>query len=483
MEAVVLQKRLMPLFILKLISTITFGIFYSSLTLLMVHTFNLPATMATSIAALFFGFHYSSQLIGGKVGDYINNYRYLFIVGKVFKLLCVLVLIYSIEHREYMYFGLGCFFVDSMFGITSENMMLTKLFAKSEVKERHSACIKGYMWNNAGFMGAFLISGAIYRFIGIDSLLYISAFFSFLTLAYAILFIRDIQHNASPISVQSNMILGLSILLVVTITSKLLSACHFTREIVLLVTFCAGVALFIKTAKGGYGKDTNNILKFFTYVGLSVVFWTVYMLGPTFVALFVDRIVDTNIWGFNVPPQWLKIVDGVIIITTGTWLSNQIKNNKLGSNRPALYVIGIVCAFFALFILSVCLSLYTNEAKVSFLWIICTLIVLSFGEVFISPASMALVGEYIPKKEQGLYTGINKVVIGVSVVLAGMLSEKILIPAFEMNQKVGGHYNSAPIFLFIIILGIVIGYFVFDRQLCRRDNYHKIRDLKGQQYG
>lgn len=137
MEAVVLEKRLKPLFILKLISTITFGIFYSSLTLLMVHTFNLPATMATSLAALFFGFHYSSQLIGGKVGDYINNYRYLFIIGKIFKLLCVLVLIYSIEHREYMYFGLGCFFVDSIFGITSENMMLTKLFAKSEVKERH----------------------------------------------------------------------------------------------------------------------------------------------------------------------------------------------------------------------------------------------------------------------------------------------------------------------------------------------------------
>lgn len=483
MEAVILQKRLMPLFILKLISTVTFGIFYSSLSLLMLHTFQMSATMATSLVALFFGFHYSSQLLGGKIGDLINNYKYLFIIGKIFKLFCTLILIYSIEHREYMYFGLGCFFVDSMFGITSENMMLTKLFDKSEVKERHAACIKGYMWNNAGFIGAFLISGAVYRFMGIGYLLYVSAVFSVATIIYAILFIRDMQNEASPINAKSNILLGLSILAVIATTSKLLSMCHLTREIILFVASCAGIILFIKIVSGRYGKDTNNILKFFSYLGLSIVFWTVYMLGPTFVALFVDRIVDTNILGFNMPPQWLKIVDGVIIITTGTWLSHQIKNNKLGSNRPALYIIGILCALFALFILSICLSLYTSEAKVSFWWVIFTLMVLSFGEVFISPASMALVGEYIPKKEQGLYTGINKMVIGISVVLAGMLSEKILIPAFEMNQKVGGHYNSAPIVLLLVILSVVAGYFVFDRQLYRRDNYHKIRELNGREYG
>lgn len=463
--------NLTSIFILKFISTISFGIFFSSLSLLLIHTFKLSTSATTSLVALFLGFHYSLPLLGGKIGDYFKDYKMLLIRGKIFQLMSALILIYAIEHPKFIYLGLGCFLVDSMFNAVTQNMLLTRCFEQSQKQERQSAFLKGYLWMNLGFMGAFFISGIVYRFIGIDSLLHISALATLATIIYAYFYIRDYEHKNSQ---KTTYILISSMMSIAFGMSILLSNTHLTREVILLVAVLFIAYLLIKTLFGRYNKNSINYLKFFFYMGLSVLFWTMYMLGPTFITLFIDQVVDTVIFGFNVPTQWFQVIDGVIIITVGALLARYTGKNGCELNRRLLYVIGVSCAIFALLILSLCLDVYSPGTKVSFWWVLSTLMMLCIGEVFVAPASSALVGDYISEKEQGAYMGISKMTTGIAVVLSGLLSEKWLIPAFNMNRKVMISSHSQTFALFLSIVVIILGYFLFERLLSNKVNTAKV---------
>jgi len=430
----------------------------------------MPTVMATSIAALFFGFHYSIPLLGGKIGDYFKDYKFLLISGKLFQLLSAIILIYAIKHREFIYLGLGCYLVDSMFNNVIQSLLLTSKFNQTEKNLRQLAFLKSYLWINFGTLTAFLISGALYRLIGINSLLYVSAFFTTITITYIHFFIK-VQKSCDETKNCTLLIFGMVLLALVL--SLLLSNNRMTREAVLLISALFSITLLIKAFLGKYNQYSINILKFFTYMFLAVFFWSIYMLIPTFIALFIDTGVDTMIFGVNIPTQWLQTVDGITILTIGAVLSKYLHSHRIGSDRKMLFVIGISFAIFALFLLNIALSAYITGVKVSCLWIVAILVALSAGEVFLSPASMALVGDYIPKKEQGLYMGVNKMTMGVAVVCSGIITEKLLIPVATLNNKVIFNHQSTSLALILSILIIVIGYVMFDRMLNNRHNVNE----------
>jgi hypothetical protein len=158
-------KTLQPVMFLRFISTVTFGVFYSSLSLLMIQAFNLTNQTAASITALFFAFHYALPILGGILGSRVNNFKQIFITGKIFQLISAFVLVYSIHDHNYLFLGLGLFLVDSMINVVSLNMLITNHFDKSKTDARGLAFLKGHIWSNYGFIMAFLLSGSVYYFM------------------------------------------------------------------------------------------------------------------------------------------------------------------------------------------------------------------------------------------------------------------------------------------------------------------------------
>ena len=99
------QKKLLSIYLLYLISTITFGIFYSSLSLLLTQEFLLPSVTAMGLVGIFFAFHYTLGVIGGKIGDKYIDFKILFICGKFFQLLSSLVLMLARDNPQFLFFG------------------------------------------------------------------------------------------------------------------------------------------------------------------------------------------------------------------------------------------------------------------------------------------------------------------------------------------------------------------------------------------
>jgi POT family proton-dependent oligopeptide transporter len=466
-------KSLQPIMILRFISTVTFGVFYSSLSLLMIQTFNLTNEMAASLAALFFGFHYALPLLGGKLSDNIKNFKQIFLTGKVFQLISSFVLIFAINHQEYLYLGLSFFLVDSMVNTVSLNMFITNHFEQNNADERRAAFLRGHVWSNLGFIVALFLSGAIYHFANIEFLFYITAIFSSLTIIYCYFFIDQDSGYSSENLANSSLKLLLIMMTIALVTTISLTNYYFTREVIIISAALSVFLILIKSISTVSKSEVNGILRFMVFMLCSVLFWTIDMLCPIFIPIFINNDVNTVIFGFNLPPQWIQIISPLITVTAGAWLSkvlSDILNNRGTSfSRTHFFISGLVCTSCALLLLGLGVNQHSLGLQLSYWWIVGYIIIMAISELLIAPISMALVGECIPKKHHGIYTGINQMTIGVSVIFSGFLAEYFLMPSsYNLANSTISNYSS--IFVLLAMSMLVAGgfLFMFDRKLYQK---------------
>lgn len=466
-------SELMPIYFLRFISTVTFGVFFSSLSLLMIQVFHLPNEIAASLAALFFGFHYALPLLGGKLGDNIKNFKQIFLTGKVFQLISSFVLIFAINHQEYLYFGLGLFLVDSMVNTVSLNMFITNRFEQNNADERRAAFLKGHVWSNLGFIVALFLSGAIYHFANIEFLFYIAAIFSSLTIVYCYFFIdRDPEYSSDDL-ISSSFKLLLIMVTIALVTTISLTNYYFTREIIIVSAALSIFFIFTKSINTVSKIEAHGILRFIVFMLCSVLFWTIYMLCPIFIPIFINNDVNTVIFGFNLPPQWIQVISPLTTVTTGAWLSkilsDILKNKGTSFSRTHFFISGLVCTSCALLLLGLGVNQHSLGVQLSCWWIIGYIIIMAVSELLIAPASMALVGECIPKKYQGIYTGINQMTMGVSVIFSGLLAEYFLMPSsYNLVHSTISNYSSTFVLLAMSMLLMGGFLFMFDRKLYQK---------------
>lgn len=464
MDQNLLSHNLKSVFALRLISTVSFGVFFCSLSLIMLQTFHLTAASAASLSALFFGFYYTLPLLGGRVGDYIKNYKQMFITGKSFQLISALILIYAIKHQEYLYLGLGFFLVDSMVSTVSLNMFITNCFDQKNTAERGVAFVKAHVYANIGFILALILSGAIYRFSSIDFLFYISAAFSILTLLYSYFCIKQEILISVDSFFKKNVILILIMLSVSIITTIAFMNYYLTREAIIIASFVGVMYVFTKTMMGASKQEKKGILNFMIFMVCSLLFWSVDMLGPTFLPMFISSSVNTKIFGFQLPPQWIHIIGPITIVTLGTVLS-KIVFSKYTINRARVFAIGLCCTAIGLLILNLGMHHHILGLQIDCIWIISYLIIMAMAEIFIAPAGTAIVGDYIVKKYQGIYTGISQMVIGFSVIFSGIIAEYILIPVNTHNNNIlDSNYSYILYCLLMLSLLMSICIIIVDRK-------------------
>lgn len=463
MDQNLLSHNLKTVFILRLISTVSFGVFFCSLSLIMLQTFHLTAASAASLSALFFGFYYTLPLLGGRVGDYVKNYKQMFITGKCFQLISTLILIYAIKHQEYLYLGLGLFLVDSMVSTISLNMFITNCFDQKNTAERGVAFVKAHVYANIGFILALILSGAIYRFFSIDFLFYVSAVFSVVTLLYSYFCIKQEVVISTDDFLKKNVILILIMLSVSIITTIAFMNYYLTRELIIIAGFVGVLYIFTKTMMGASKEEKKGILNFMIFMLCSLLFWSVDMLGPTFLPVFISSNVNTKVFGFQLPPQWLQIISPITIVILGLVLS-KIVFSKYKISRANIFTTGLCCTAIGLVLLNLGMHHHILGLEIDCIWIISYLIIMAIAEIFIAPAGTAIVGDYIVKKYQGIYTGITQMIIGFSVIFSGMLAEYVLTPNISNTQNTGDPSNIyilKLILTIVVFMGIVI--FTFDK--------------------
>jgi dipeptide/tripeptide permease len=255
-------------------------------------------------------------------------------------------------------------------------------------------------------------------------------------------------------------------------TTIFLSNHYVTREIILITAGLIVLCIFYRTIRNVNKQEREGIINFFLFMISSIAFWSIYMLGPTFLPIFIDGGIDTELFGIMIPPQWFHMLCPLTSVTVGIILSQKIggmiKHEKSSIRRTHLFMLGLMCTVFALFILCYIVKKHSLGVHSDCLWLVAYIIFLAIGEISLAPASMALVGDYIPEKYQGIYTGITQMTIGLSVILSGVILQKLLLPAYELEQSISSDYISNFIYLAGVVSLVVVMLFVFDKRFKNR---------------
>ena len=228
--------------------------------------------------------------------------------------------------------------------------------------------------------------------------------------------------------------------------------------------------LLFKAVKLQDCLQRNRFIAFLALAVISVIFWTLYSLEPSFLSVFIETNVDTTFLGLHLPASSFFAFDGVFVILIGlilsrVWLYLSMKNKNPSISvkfAASLTIIGLGFVYLAWMVsLSKTGLMPAHDIVIAYA-------IFATAELLVSPLGISMVGSLSPEGEEGLMMGFWQLSTGVGGVLAGYIALIPHLPQTKVPLAV-----SNPIyfdtFLWVglgaVFAGAVI--FLFVRKLTR----------------
>jgi POT family proton-dependent oligopeptide transporter len=448
------SKLLSFLFFIRLGAVASYSVMFSTLSLYLVDRFGLSKALASDIVGIFVAFVYILPLIGGAIGQRLLPYRTLFILGVSLQVIGALILAY--DELQLVYWGLPFFLMGSMVGSLCINMLITQSYSKEEVVERKAAFLWNYSGMNFGFLIGYLISGIFQLNTHYATLFLWVAAFSGMAILLMLLASKVVLakvENRVPSIKNLAISFGIMIALIYAI-HFILEKAYLSKVILLDCSAVLFIGFFIYLYL--FNQDSRRaIAVFFTFAVLSMIFWSIYMLTPTSLMLFIQDYVKISYGNVHIPPQWLDIVDAGVLVLFTPVLASMIKIMKNKRN----YILTTARSFqfgflvYLLGIIILLIAMHMLNAPINIVWIAIYMTIQAVAEAFIGPSGYALIGDILSEKMRGIATGLWMMTLGI----AGLIASGISNIAFSqiITQKYSGIVSFQHTFTFILILGAI----------------------------
>lgn len=419
------------LFFTQLFSTLSFSVLYSTLALYATQGLGLKDTVATSIIATFVAFNYALHLLGGAIGGRYLSYRSLFCIGMVFITIGCLAI--SEPTQQGLYWGLAAFLTGSGLNVTCINCMLTQLFAPTD-KRRESAFMWNYSAMNIGFFIGFAVAGFFqihHAYMRLFLLSGVGNLAALLVVLFNYKILADIDtiyaKNPNKKLARAN---GIALIIIIFLVMRwLLVNANFSLSLVMWLGACMAVIVIAMTLKQPTLRARNKLWAYFILALAALIFWTLYQLIPMGLVLFIQRNVDRHAFGLLIPPQWYQNINAIIIIFAGPMLAyffQKLRKKGYNINIPLQFSTALLLIGISLAILPIGISLANPQGLVNSNWILACYILLTFGELCISPVGYAMVGQLAPQKHRGVLMGYWLMLTGIGGTLSNFFSKQML---------------------------------------------------------
>ncbi len=157
--------------------------------------------------------------------------------------------------------------------------------------------------------------------------------------------------------------------------------------------------------------DKLRLLICFILIIGSTLFWSSFEQQPTSFNLFADRYTDLNVLGFEIPSIWFQSLNPLFIlilapIVSIVWV--KLANKGLEPSSMAKFALGMLLAAagFALMIFASKSILAPGAGLASPLWLVGSLLLLTLGELALSPVGLSSMTKLAPKGMQGQMMGL-----------------------------------------------------------------------------
>jgi POT family proton-dependent oligopeptide transporter len=182
--------------------------------------------------------------------------------------------------------------------------------------------------------------------------------------------------------------------------------------------------------------------------GLNVVFWAVYeQQGNTMQLWAEDQTVWPTIFGFTIPSPWFQSFNPFFIFTlTPLIIAFWAWQSKRGKEASSVVKMAIGCFILGIsFIVMIVAAKVVGDGRGHFSWLFFATMLLTVGELYLSPVGLSLVSRVAPAR------------------IVSMMMGMWFLSSFFGNYLsglIGTFYDRIPretFFLFLTILGVAAG--------------------------
>lgn len=428
-------KQLALLFFTEMWERFSFYGMRALLVLFMVHQLHYADAKANLIYGTYTALVYLMPLFGGIAADKFLGYRKAIILGGI--LMAAGHLILAIP-TEWSFFA-GMAFLISGNGFFKPNIstMVGKLYAPGDSR-RDGAFSIFYMGVNLGAAIGGLICGYIGQKInwhygfGLAGIFMILGLITFLfgqkSLGEIGLTPKENEGKGPEVAMSKQLIVLAASLVIIPIFIFLFNNYTLMGKIMFPTCGTAVLAMVILAFQQEHVEDRNKMLAAIVMVAFSVLFWAFYEQGGGSLNLYTERNVNT----FGLPAAAVNnFINPFYIILLSfpfAWMWIRLANKGKEPSTPMKFTLSFLQlgVGFLLFVIGAKLAL---NGRVSFLWYALGYLLLTTGELCISPIGLSMITKLSPTKYTGMMMGFWFLASALGQHLAGVIGTLMAIPS------------------------------------------------------
>jgi POT family proton-dependent oligopeptide transporter len=164
----------------------------------------------------------------------------------------------------------------------------------------------------------------------------------------------------------------------------------------------------------------------------SVVYWMLYMQMFFSANLFINRLVDKQFFGFHLSTTLFYASESIFIILLGpffAWLWHTLSRNNNNPSPMNKFIFGILFAGLGFLLLAIGIFFPNDRGLIYPIWVILSYLLITIGELLLSPIGLAAVTLLAPPHLVGMMMGIWLGAIGFGGVFAGWIAKLASVSA------------------------------------------------------
>ncbi|VVC76833.1 Dipeptide and tripeptide permease A [Aquicella siphonis] len=453
------HPKVLPfLFLTEMWERFGFYVAQGLLVLYMTRFYGFSDDLSYTISGIFAGLVYISPFIGGFLADRMLGYQTAILWGGLFLVFGYALLALS-SHAALFYPALATIIIGN--GLLKPNIssLLGTQYATDDPR-RDSGFTIFYIGINIGAALSGL-SGYVKNAFGWQitfALASLGMVIGLITFLNGIRFIKNTQ-TLKPVSFRLKLQLLFYCLLAIAGVSLLFKINVLANWLLPATGIILLVFLIVLTLQQN-AEYRKRMIVLNTLIISSIVFWMLFLQLFNSANLYIDRLVDKNLFGLQLTTTVFYASESVFIILLGpffAWSWQTLAHNNKNPSPITKFVLGIFCAGLGFLVMGISTHFSDAAGLINPLWIFFAYLLITIGELLLSPIGLSAVTLLAPPNLIGMMMGIWFVATGFGGIFAGWIAKLSSIPdaAASTAQKLAiyqaAFYDYAYLAFFIAI--------------------------------
>jgi len=452
------------LFLTEMWERFGFYVVQGLLILYLTKVFNFSDDKSFTIAGLFSALAYVSPMVGGWLADKLLGFRMAIVWGGFFLIVGYAAL--ALPQEQSFYIALAIIIVGNGLFKPNISSLLGVLYEKNEAA-RDTGFTIFYIGINLGALLAGVTSGFVKDHYGWHAGFLLASLGLIVGLIVFSIGMKVVNmkyprnHVKKQPILLSKPLLIIYCFLAIAGISLMLQSNFLAKWLLPMLGIFLLIFLFVLTVKQN-AEYQKKMLTLVVLIISAIVFWMIFLQMFLSTNLFIDRLINRNVLGFTIPTTAFYSLEAVFIILLGPLfaLSWQALNQSHKNPSPIFkFVLGILFAGLGYLVLAIGTYFPNHYSMINPLWIVASYLLITIGELFLSPIGLAAVTILSPPQLTGMMMGIWFMALGFGGQFAGWLAKLSSITPSQSLMEMLNTYRHA--FLQYFYLALIISILLF----------------------